>query len=45
MWSGVILLGLLGFGFNAIFTVLEARALKWYYGEREQRVEIGQVGA
>lgn len=46
MWSGVILLGLLGFGFNAIFTAIEARALRWYYRQREQpHVEIGQVGA
>jgi ABC-type nitrate/sulfonate/bicarbonate transport system permease component len=46
MWSGILLLGVLGFGVNAVFTLAEARALKWYYGEREQAaIVIGQAGA
>jgi ABC-type nitrate/sulfonate/bicarbonate transport system permease component len=34
MWSGVILLGLLGFGLSVLFRLAEARALRWYDGLR-----------
>jgi ABC-type nitrate/sulfonate/bicarbonate transport system permease component len=34
MWSGIILLGLLGFGLNVLFGVVEARALAWHRGAR-----------
>ena len=34
MWSGILLLGLLGYLFNAIFTVVEHRVLAWHYGAR-----------
>lgn len=29
MWAGMLLLGILGFGLNALFTLLERRALYW----------------
>jgi ABC-type nitrate/sulfonate/bicarbonate transport system permease component len=34
MWSGIILLGLLGYVFNAVFLLLERRALAWHRGAR-----------
>jgi ABC-type nitrate/sulfonate/bicarbonate transport system permease component len=34
MWSGIILLGLLGYAFNAVFLLLERRALAWHRGAR-----------
>jgi ABC-type nitrate/sulfonate/bicarbonate transport system permease component len=34
MWSGIILLGLLGFGLNVLFGVVEARVLAWHRGAR-----------
>jgi ABC-type nitrate/sulfonate/bicarbonate transport system permease component len=30
MWAGTVLLGLLGFGFNALFLVVERRVLHWH---------------
>ncbi len=30
MWSGVLLLGLLGYALNYGFTVLERRVLRWH---------------
>jgi ABC-type nitrate/sulfonate/bicarbonate transport system permease component len=35
MWSGIILLGLLGFGLSALFRLAERRALRWYDGLRD----------
>jgi ABC-type nitrate/sulfonate/bicarbonate transport system permease component len=35
MWSGIILLGLLGFALSALFRLAERRMLAWYYGLRE----------
>jgi ABC-type nitrate/sulfonate/bicarbonate transport system permease component len=35
MWSGIILLGLIGFVLSVLFTLVEKRALKWYLGLRE----------
>jgi ABC-type nitrate/sulfonate/bicarbonate transport system permease component len=35
MWSGIILLGLLGFTLNLIFVRLERRILAWHHGSRE----------
>jgi ABC-type nitrate/sulfonate/bicarbonate transport system permease component len=29
MWAGVLLLGLLGFGLNLLFGVVERRVLRW----------------
>jgi ABC-type nitrate/sulfonate/bicarbonate transport system permease component len=34
MWSGILLLGLLGYLFNAAFTILERRVLAWHIGAR-----------
>jgi len=35
MWSGIILLGLLGFTLSMLFRFVERRALGWYHGLRE----------
>ena len=35
MWSGIVLLGLLGYALNAIFVSIERRALRWHRGARE----------
>ncbi|WP_338895292.1 ABC transporter permease [Streptomyces sp. TG1A-60] len=34
MWSGVLLLGLLGFALSLLFRLVENRALAWYHGLR-----------
>ncbi|GAA1623351.1 ABC transporter permease [Actinoplanes couchii] len=34
MWSGIILLGMLGFGLSLLFRLAERRALRWYEGLR-----------
>ncbi|UCM87718.1 ABC transporter permease [Streptomyces marincola] len=34
MWSGIFLLGLVGFGLSLLFGLFEARALGWYHGQR-----------
>jgi ABC-type nitrate/sulfonate/bicarbonate transport system permease component len=34
MWSGIILLGILGYVLNAIFVVVERRVLRWHRGAR-----------
>ncbi|MFJ4840672.1 ABC transporter permease [Streptomyces sp. NPDC088746] len=41
MWSGIILLGLIGFALSALFTVVEKRALGWYLGLRESQRKNG----
>jgi len=35
MWSGIILLGLIGFGLSLLFQLTERRALAWYHGLRD----------
>jgi ABC-type nitrate/sulfonate/bicarbonate transport system permease component len=35
MWSGIILLGLIGFVLSELFRLAERRVLAWYYGQRE----------
>ncbi|XVU22020.1 ABC transporter permease [Actinoplanes sp. CA-054009] len=35
MWSGIILLGLLGFALSLLFRLAEGWALRWYHGLRE----------
>jgi ABC-type nitrate/sulfonate/bicarbonate transport system permease component len=35
MWSGILLLGLIGFVLSVLFTLVEKRALGWYLGLRE----------
>ena len=32
MWSGIILLGILGYAFNAVFLLVERRVLAWHRG-------------
>ena len=39
MWSGILLLGLLGYLFNAVFTLVERRVLAWHYGARGRALE------
>jgi ABC-type nitrate/sulfonate/bicarbonate transport system permease component len=39
MWSGILLLGLLGVALSLAFRVFENRVLSWYYGLR--RVQRG----
>jgi ABC-type nitrate/sulfonate/bicarbonate transport system permease component len=34
MWSGIILLGLLGFTLNVLFGIVERRVLRWHRGAR-----------
>lgn len=34
MWSGIVLLGLLGYALNAVFLVVERRVLAWHRGAR-----------
>ena len=34
MWSGILLLGLLGYLFNFVFTLVERRVLAWHAGAR-----------
>ncbi len=34
MWSGILLLGILGYVLNAIFTLVERRVLRWHRGAR-----------
>lgn len=35
MWSGIVLLGLIGIALSLIFQVVERRVLAWYFGQRE----------
>ena len=35
MWSGVLMLGLFGFGLSVLFRVFERWALHWYIGMRD----------
>jgi ABC-type nitrate/sulfonate/bicarbonate transport system permease component len=37
MWSGILLLGLLGVALSLAFRAFEARALRWYHGPRAHR--------
>ncbi|MEU4572061.1 ABC transporter permease [Nonomuraea sp. ATR24] len=37
MWSGILLLGLLGLGLSLLFRRLERRVLSWYYGSGAAR--------
>ncbi|MEV7480036.1 ABC transporter permease [Streptomyces halstedii] len=37
MWSGIVLLGLIGFVLAMIFAVIERRVLRWYFGLRDAR--------
>lgn len=35
MWSGILVLGLLGYAVAAVFRVVERRILRWYFGLKE----------
>jgi ABC-type nitrate/sulfonate/bicarbonate transport system permease component len=37
MWSGVLLLGLIGVLLSLAFRLVDMRILKWYHGERDAR--------
>jgi ABC-type nitrate/sulfonate/bicarbonate transport system permease component len=39
MWSGVLLLGLLGVALSVLFRLAEWRLLGWYHGQRAGRRE------
>ena len=39
MWSGILLLGLLGFAFNAAFVALERRVLRWHRAAQASALE------
>jgi ABC-type nitrate/sulfonate/bicarbonate transport system permease component len=41
MWSGIILLGLIGFALSVVFALVERRALGWYRGLRESQRRSG----
>jgi uncharacterized membrane protein YidH (DUF202 family) len=41
MWSGIILLGLLGFALSLVFRLAERRALRWYEGLRAAQRRAG----
>ncbi|HEX6497915.1 MAG TPA: ABC transporter permease [Micromonosporaceae bacterium] len=37
MWTGILLLGVLGFGLALLMRVFERRALRWYFGLRQSQ--------
>jgi ABC-type nitrate/sulfonate/bicarbonate transport system permease component len=39
MWSGIVVLGLIGFALSVIFQIVERRVLRWYFGQREVQRE------
>lgn len=34
MWSGILMLGILGFALSVVFRAFESRVLGWYFGQR-----------
>ena len=34
-WTGVLLMGLIGFALNVIFDIIEKRSLHWYFGQKK----------
>ncbi|WP_143342916.1 ABC transporter permease, partial [Crossiella equi] len=44
MWSGILLLGLLGVALSLLFRAVERRALSWYFGLREAQGEGRHAG-
>jgi ABC-type nitrate/sulfonate/bicarbonate transport system permease component len=34
MWAGILLLGILGYVLNLVFTLVERRVLRWHRGAR-----------
>jgi ABC-type nitrate/sulfonate/bicarbonate transport system permease component len=41
MWSGIILLGVLGYGLNGLLMLLERRILRWHRGFRSSQLAAG----
>lgn len=39
MWSGILLLGILGYVLNAVFMLIERRVLRWHRGARASALE------
>jgi len=39
MWSGILLLGLIGLALSAVFRLIERRILRWYHGIKEVQRE------
>jgi ABC-type nitrate/sulfonate/bicarbonate transport system permease component len=35
MWSGILVLGILGYVLNLVFALVEGKALAWHRGARE----------
>ena len=44
MWSGIILLGLLGYTVNAVFVLLERRLLRWHRGAMQSAIDQPAAG-
>jgi ABC-type nitrate/sulfonate/bicarbonate transport system permease component len=43
MWSGIIVLGLLGYGANAVFILIERRIMRWHRGWRQTARDAGRA--
>ena len=43
MWSGIILLGLLGISLNGLLLLIERWALRWHRGFRSSQLALGEV--
>jgi ABC-type nitrate/sulfonate/bicarbonate transport system permease component len=41
MWSGIVMLGLVGYAVNVLFLLVERRALRWHRGWRATAREAG----
>jgi ABC-type nitrate/sulfonate/bicarbonate transport system permease component len=37
MWSGIVLLGIIGIALSLIFRTIETRLLGWYHGLRQSQ--------
>ena len=40
MWSGILLLGIVGYALNAIFVLIERRVLAWHRTRRREASEV-----
>jgi ABC-type nitrate/sulfonate/bicarbonate transport system permease component len=43
MWTGIIILGMVGYGLNCLFRAAEAKVLRWHFGAMMAR-EGGKIG-
>ena len=39
MWSGIFLIGILGYALNAVFILIERRVLRWHRGAHASALE------